>query len=139
MIDQVTGYVRDSGPSWASVEVSPFLRYRIEVSPSAAFNKDEVVIFHTHLAVVESGGRVQGLKLYGFLSEAERRLFLMLKSVSGVGDGTALRVLGAGPVDELVGAIVDDEPMRLKVKGVGPKITKRITSDLKKKALEFWN
>ena len=52
---------------------------------------------HTHLIV-----RDDALALYGFHSEQERDLFLMLLSVQAVGPKVALAVLSAGPPRELV-------------------------------------
>ena len=60
----------------------------------------EQVTLHTHLIV-----RDDALALYGFHSEQERDLFLMLLSVQAVGPKVALAVLSAGPPRELIAAL----------------------------------
>src|SRR5581483_9829989 len=58
------------------------------------------VILHTHLIV-----REDALQLYGFHSEPERDLFLMLLGVQSVGPKVALAVLSGGTPRELAAAI----------------------------------
>jgi Holliday junction DNA helicase RuvA len=60
----------------------------------------EQLTLHTHLIV-----RDDALSLYGFHSEQERDLFLMLLSVQAVGPKVALAVLSAGPPRDLVAAL----------------------------------
>jgi Holliday junction DNA helicase RuvA len=55
---------------------------------------------HTHLIV-----RDDALQLYGFATEDERDLFLMLLGVQSVGPKVALAVLGGRPAERAVGAI----------------------------------
>jgi Holliday junction DNA helicase RuvA len=49
--------------------------------------------------------RDDALALYGFATEQERDLFLMLLSVQAIGPKVALAVLSGGPVGELLTAI----------------------------------
>jgi Holliday junction DNA helicase RuvA len=72
--------------------------------------------------------------LYGFGEEAERELFLLLVSVSGVGPNTARMMLSSLSPEELVRAIGGQDERALKgVKGVGLKTAQRILVDLKDK------
>jgi holliday junction DNA helicase RuvA len=72
--------------------------------------------------------------LFGFFSEEEKDLFLLLLSVSGVGSNTARIILSTMTPEEVVHAIAIDNPdMFKKVKGVGPKTAKQIILDLKNK------
>lgn len=78
-----------------------------------------------------------GEELYGFATEGERRLFLMLYSVSGVGPRTALGVLGGLSVREIKAAIAGGDVKRLSaVKGLGRKTAEKIIVELKDKLTE---
>ncbi len=84
---------------------------------------------HTHLIV-----RDDALALYGFHSESERDLFLMLLSVQAVGPKVALAVLSAGPPRELVGALAAGDAARLQaVPGIGKRTAERIIVELREK------
>src|SRR2546430_4145277 len=70
---------------------------------------------HTHV-------REDALALYGFLTERERSLFLMLIDVAGIGPRVALTVLSGIPPTDLVEALRGSDVRRLMaVPGVGKK------------------
>jgi Holliday junction DNA helicase RuvA len=72
--------------------------------------------------------------LYGFFEEAERSLFLLLISVSGVGAGTARMMLSSLQPEDIQRAIMmENERMLESVKGIGAKTAKRIILELKDK------
>ena len=76
-------------------------------------------------------------ELFGFATEGERALFLMLLSVSGVGPKTALGVLGGLSVREIKAAIAERDVKRLaSVKGIGRKTAEKIIVELKDKLSE---
>jgi Holliday junction DNA helicase RuvA len=84
---------------------------------------------HTHLIV-----RDDALSLYGFHSETERELFLMLLSVQSVGPKVALAVLCGGPPRELMGAIAAGDAARFQaVPGIGKRTAERIIVELREK------
>jgi Holliday junction DNA helicase RuvA len=84
---------------------------------------------HTQLIV-----RDDALALYGFHSEQERDLFLMLLSVQAVGPKVALAVLSAGPPRELVAALAAGDAARLQaVPGIGKRTAERIIVELREK------
>ncbi|HSZ69194.1 MAG TPA: Holliday junction branch migration protein RuvA [Solirubrobacteraceae bacterium] len=84
---------------------------------------------HTHLIV-----RDDALSLYGFHSEQERDLFLMLLSVQAVGPKVALAVLSGGPPRELVAALAAGDAARLQaVPGIGKRTAERIIVELREK------
>jgi holliday junction DNA helicase RuvA len=89
----------------------------------------EQVTLHTHLIV-----REDALAVYGFHSEQERDLFLMLLSVQAVGPKVALAVLSAGPPRELIGALAAGDAARFQaVPGIGKRTAERIIVELREK------
>jgi Holliday junction DNA helicase RuvA len=84
---------------------------------------------HTHLVV-----RDDGMHLYGFATEEERDLFLMLLGVQSVGPKMALAVLSGGPPRELLGAVAAGDHARLQaVPGIGKRTAERIVVELREK------
>jgi Holliday junction DNA helicase RuvA len=89
----------------------------------------EQVTLHTHLIV-----RDDALTLYGFYSEQERDLFLMLLSVQAVGPKVALAVLSAGAPRELIRALAAGDAARFQaVPGIGKRTAERIIVELREK------
>lgn len=82
---------------------------------------------YTHLQV-----REDDMSLYGFLSEAERDLFLKLVGVSGVGPRMALAALSTFEPSQLVHAIMTEDVTAVsRIPGVGKKTASRIVLELK--------
>jgi holliday junction DNA helicase RuvA len=90
----------------------------------------EQLTLHTHLIV-----RDDALALYGFFSEQERDLFLLLLSVQAVGPKVALAVLSGGRPRELLEAIAAGDAGRFQaVPGIGKRTAERIIVELREKA-----
>ena len=69
--------------------------------------------------------------LFGFATAAERELFTLLQTVSGIGAKTAVAALSGMTVQELKSAIAGKEPRRLaKIPGIGKKTAERIVVEL---------
>jgi Holliday junction DNA helicase RuvA len=78
--------------------------------------------------------REDSLALYGFASEEERDLFLLLVSVSGVGPKVALAALSGGSARELLRAIAAGDAKRFQaVPGIGKRTSERIIVELREK------
>jgi len=72
--------------------------------------------------------------LYGFAEEGERRLFLHLISVSGIGPGTGRMILSSVTPDEIQTAIVKGDVSQMqRIKGIGPKSAQRLILELQDK------
>lgn len=72
--------------------------------------------------------------LYGFLDEVTLKLFEMLINVQGIGPKTALNILEADSMNDLIYAIVKKEPDLLaKISGVGKKTAERVVLELHNK------
>jgi Holliday junction DNA helicase RuvA len=89
----------------------------------------EEVLLHSHLVV-----RDDALQLYGFATEEERELFLMLLGVQSVGPKVALAVLSGGPPRDLLAAIAAGDSARFQaVPGIGKRTAERIIVELREK------
>ena len=87
------------------------------------------VTLHTHLVV-----RDDALALYGFATEDERDLFLMLLGVQSVGPKVALAVLSGAPPRVLLGAVSGGDVATLQLApGVGKRTAERIVVELREK------
>ena len=87
------------------------------------------VLLHSHLVL-----RDDGIQLFGFSTEIERELFLMLIGVQGVGPKVAQAVLSGGQPRELLGAIANgDAPRFQAVPGIGKRTAERIIVELREK------
>jgi Holliday junction DNA helicase RuvA len=106
--------------------------YRLAVSSetlSAVPAAGEQGRLFTHLVL-----RDDGINLYGFSSQAERELFLMLIGVQSVGPKVALAVLSGGTPRELLNAIASGDSARFQaVPGIGKRTAERIIVELREK------
>jgi holliday junction DNA helicase RuvA len=107
--------------------------YRLAVSSETLKHVPAVgkgVTLHSHLIV-----RDDALQLYGFATEEERDLFLMLLGVQSVGPKVALAVLSGGSPRELLRALAAGEAARFQaVPGIGKRTAERIIVELRGKA-----
>jgi Holliday junction DNA helicase RuvA len=77
-----------------------------------------------------------GPKLYGFNTREERRAFVMLQAIQGVGPKAALGVLDVLSPPELAGAVArQDKAAVARANGVGPKLALRIITELRDKPI----
>jgi Holliday junction DNA helicase RuvA len=131
MIASVRGEVLTRLPGAVVVEAAG-VGYRLSVSSetlAAVPRVGEQARLLTHLVL-----RDDGMHLYGFSSEAERELFLMLIGVQGVGPKVALAVLSGGAPRELLNAIATGDTARFQaVPGIGKRTAERIIVELREK------
>ena len=74
------------------------------------------------------------MELYGFASQEEKRMFMMLLSVTGVGPKAALSILSVLSPEKFALAVVTDDVKSItKAAGVGPKLAKRLILELRDK------
>ena len=130
MIEYIKGTIDELSPAYAVVEAGG-VGYQLFISLntySAIQGKTDTKLF------VYEAIREDAHLLYGFATKAERELFLLLISVSGIGGQTARMVLSAFTPAELSNVIRNEDVRMLKsVKGIGPKAAQRIIVDLKDK------
>ena len=98
----------------------------------AKVESEEVKLFITDII------REDVHEVYGFVTKAERQLFELLLTVSGVGAATARMIMSAFSAEELRMLIATGNAKAMaKVKGLGPKTAQRIIVDLKDKAIKL--
>lgn len=130
MIDYISGKINELAPTKAVVEAGG-IGYELNISLTT-FSMLEGKA-ETKLYVYEDI-REDAWVLFGFSSKAERELFLLLKSVSGIGGNTARTILSSYSVGELCQIIADGQDGMLKrVKGIGGKTAQRIIVELQDK------
>ncbi|MFQ3577727.1 MAG: Holliday junction branch migration protein RuvA [Verrucomicrobiia bacterium] len=132
MISFLEGLVESVLPTRVILNVAG-VGYQVEIPLSSADKIPPVgarVRLLTHLVVREDAHT-----LYGFMSEAERDLFLLLaKHVTGVGPKLALAVLSGMSVPLFKAAVVSGDVAALaKISGLGKKTAERIVLELKDK------
>lgn len=134
MITYIKGEITFKNPTFIVVEAGGGVGYHINISlhTYTKIEKLERVKILTTLLIKEDSHT-----LYGFADDSERSLFGLLISVAGVGPATAQLALSALSPDEIRAALIgEDEAAFKKVKGIGPKVAKRLILDLKDKVLK---
>ena len=131
MYDYIKGKITEIYESSVVVETNG-VGYELNVSSSAisefSQNTGEVKVY-CKLCV-----REDDMSLFGFYSKTERKMFLQLIEISGVGPKLALAVLSGMSVENLVASIVrGDVKVLSKIKGVGKKTAERIILELRDK------
>jgi Holliday junction DNA helicase RuvA len=130
LIAQLRGTVLRRLPPQVVLDVSG-VGYDVHVPLSTYYRLDEGALatlrIHTHV-------REDALQLFGFLTEQEQALFLLLIDVSGVGPRLALNILSGIEADDLSRALADGDAVRLtRVPGVGRKTADRLIVELREK------
>lgn len=131
MIGFVKGILREKDYDTITVEVGG-VGFQIMVTKSCMASMpltDEEVKVYTYLHV-----REDELSLYGFANPEEKRLFLQLISVSGVGSKTAIQILSAERMSAIVNSIINEDASVIGgCKGIGKKTAEKIIVELKDK------
>ena len=131
MIAHISGKLIQKQPNSVIVDVGG-IGYELNVPLSTFYDLGEVGVsvslrVHTHV-------REDALQLYGFRTEAEKKLFLLLNSVSGIGPKLAITVLSGLSAEELIQAIRAGNLAKLvSIPGVGKKTAERMLVELKDK------
>jgi len=130
MIAFVRGQFAVKTPSHVVVDVNG-VGYDLQISLntySAISNKDSGQL-HTYLHITENGQT-----LFGFADTAEKEMFLLLLSVSGIGAATARMMLSGMRSEEVSRAIIQNNTLQLSsIKGIGKKTAERLVLELKDK------
>ena len=77
-----------------------------------------------------------GLRLYGFGTREDRKAFVLLQAIQGVGPKAAMAVLDVLSPAELASAVAREDKAAVgRASGVGPKLALRIVTELKDKPI----
>ena len=130
MYAYIDGKLTFKNPAYVVIETGR-IGYHINISLNTYSNlpATERCKLYTWLHVKEDGHT-----LYGFADEGERRLFLHLISVSGIGPNTGRMILSSITPTEIQAAIVNaDYPLIQRIKGLGAKTAQRLVLELQDK------
>lgn len=131
MIASLRGELLAKTPEGLIIEVGG-VGYQVHaprVEPDRLPAVGEEIFLHIHTDV-----REDAITLYGFPDPEEKKMFLLLLGVSGVGPRLALNILSGLPASGLAGAIGAEDIGRLtRIPGVGKKTAERLCLELKDK------
>lgn len=131
MIGYIQGILKEKDYNNVTVDCNG-IGYQIMVTNSCMANMPDLeqeVKIYTYLHV-----REDEMSLYGFVSPEEKRLFLQLITVSGVGNKTALQILSAERMGAIINSIInEDASVIASCKGIGKKVAEKIIVELKDK------
>jgi holliday junction DNA helicase RuvA len=122
-------------PSHLALDVQG-VGYEVFIPLSTYYNLPNVqdsltLSIHTHV-------REDAIQLFGFSTPQEKDAFVLLLSVSGIGPKSALGILSALPVSDLVSAIQSGDVEKLEtVPGIGKKSAGRLVLELKDKLIKL--
>lgn len=131
MIALLSGRLAFKAPTHLALDVHG-VGYEVFIPLSTYYNLPNVndsltLSIHTHV-------REDAIQLFGFSTSQEKDAFALLMSVSGIGPKSALGILSALPVSDLVSAIQSDDVDKLEtVPGIGKKSAGRLVLELKDK------
>ena len=135
MITHIQGRLVEKNPTDVVIDcngVGYFLN--ISLHTFSEIPSNENVKLFTHLLVREDSHT-----LYGFSSVAEREIFRLLISVSGVGASTARTMLSSLAPEQVLDAIATNDIATIQsIKGIGAKTAQRVVLDLKDKILKVY-
>jgi Holliday junction DNA helicase RuvA len=130
MIAYLSGKLVFKDPTYVIIDVGG-IGYHVKISLQT-FSKikdEEQIRLLTFLHIKEDAHT-----LYGFSEETEKRLFLLLISINGVGANTGLMILSSLSTEEVEHAILSGDVATIQgVKGIGAKTAQRIILELKDK------
>ncbi|MEA4974680.1 MAG: Holliday junction branch migration protein RuvA [Paludibacter sp.] len=134
MIDYIKGEITELNPTYAVVETAGIGYFiNIALPVYSALNGQKNGKLYVYEVIREDAH-----SLFGFLNQADRQLFLMLISVSGIGANTARMIMSSYAVAEIQQMIATGNAVALSsIKGIGAKTAQRIIVDLKDKIIKL--
>jgi holliday junction DNA helicase RuvA len=125
MIREIRGEILAVEPLGVVVEVAGFGIF-VHLANPVALTPGTKVVLKTYLAVKQDG-----MELYGFTDEADRRFFELALTVSGVGPKTALSLLRRAPREKIEEAVAKRDLQYLtRVVGLGKKSAEKLMVEI---------
>jgi Holliday junction DNA helicase RuvA len=130
MIAYIEGRLAHKEPAYVIIDVNGVgYEIRISLQTYSALPEGEKCRLYTHFHV-----REDAQILYGFSDRSEKKIFLDLMSVSGIGANTALMMLSSLSSVEIQQAIVSEDIRTIQsIKGIGSKTAQRVVLELRDK------
>jgi len=131
LIASLKGIVSSKKPDGVIVEVGG-IGYQVSVPLCSLCNipdqGGEIFLnIYTHV-------REDALQLYGFLTEEERKVFVTLLGINGIGPKLGLAILSGMPVQRFMEAVIkEDVDLLTTIPGLGKKTASRLILELKEK------
>ena len=127
MFAYIRGKLAHKEPTFAIIDVQGVgYEIRISLNTFNAIGSSEACMLHTYLYVKEDAQL-----LFGFAEPNEKKLFLDLLSISGVGPSLGLTILSSMDPEEIKAAIVQNDIKTIqRIKGIGAKTAQRIVLEL---------
>lgn len=134
MIGYLDGKIISAKPTQILLDVNGVgYEIRISINTFERISGKEKVSLYIHTNVKEDS-----ISLFGFYSEAEKEMFELLISISGVGPKSALSLLSGISTDDLKQAIITSNIERIiAVPGIGRKTAERLILELKNKVRDM--
>jgi Holliday junction DNA helicase RuvA len=133
MIASLTGILKQKTPHSIIVDVHG-VGYEAVVPLTTFYqlpSQNETVHLWTYTHV-----REDALQLFGFSTVEEKKVFLLLLGISGIGPKLAINILSGLPLAELVAAVKQGDIAKLSsIPGIGRKTAARLALELKEKIL----
>ena len=136
MITHIQGKLTEKNPTHVVIDCNG-VGYMLNISlhTYSQIPDGEQLKLYTHLQVKEDSHT-----LYGFSSIAEREIFRLLISVSGIGASIARTMLSSlTPKQVREGIATSDVALIQSIKGIGAKTAQRVIIDLKDKILKIYD
>jgi Holliday junction DNA helicase RuvA len=136
MITHIQGKLVEKNPTDVVIDCNG-VGYLLNISlhTYSQIPDQEGLKLYTHLQVREDAHT-----LFGFASLAEREVFRLLISVSGIGANTARTMLSSlTPKQIREGIATEDVALIQSIKGIGAKTAQRVIIDLKDKILKIYD
>ncbi len=136
MITHIQGKLVEKNPTDVTIDCNG-VGYLLNISlyTFSQIPDKEHLKLYTHLQVKEDSHT-----LFGFSSLAEREIFRLLISVSGIGASTARTMLSSlTPKQVREGIAMEDVALIQSIKGIGAKTAQRVILDLKDKILKVYD
>jgi len=131
MIGSLRGIVLARRPDNVIIDVNG-VGYQVQLPLNVladlpAEGKEAFLHIYTHV-------REDALQLFGFTSEDEKKIFMVLLGISGIGPKMALNILSGLSYAEFLSAIdTEDVAMLCRIPGLGKKTAQRLILELREK------
>ena len=131
MIGSLRGIVQSRRPDNVIVEVNG-VGYQVQVPLNILTGlpeegKEVFLYIYTHV-------REDSLQLFGFTSENEKKIFMVLLGISGIGPKMALNILSGLSYEDFLSALdTEDVAMLCRIPGLGKKTAHRLILELREK------